>query len=93
MVSWLLLSAPPLFDVTLIVTGLVRLPRAYTVMATDVPEGAQPGPSSNKVPPETPHAALTGPEAAGSSVLFWCQPGTKLMPALRYTQWLPPFHG
>ena len=59
-------------------------------MVTEVPEGAQPGPSANNAALSSPTDAFIGPDIAGSSVLFWCQPGTWLIAALCIGQWLPP---
>lgn len=82
MVNVVLLKLPPLLEATVSVTGLASAPRAKTVIVTEVPDGAQPGPASNSVALSMPTDAFIGPDICGSSVLFCCQPGTWSMGAL-----------
>ena len=90
--SVVLLKVPPSLDATLIATGAASDPRAYTVMVTLRPAGAQPPPSSKITALCTPAALFIGPACCGSRVRFWCQPGMWLVGRLRCVQCAPPAH-
>ena len=66
----------PLLALTLTASGSRSQPRACSVISTERPPAAQPGPSSYSVALAIPAACCIGPATAGTSVRCWYQPGT-----------------